>query len=460
MVTFAQEILAEGGDYQPLGSRWIDRFLRRNTDVQTKISSSLESSRTRGSNREAYEDFHCRLHTQIEEKDIKPANITNMDEHGMQELDTEAGKVIGTSLTSRAYVTSSDATAWVSIIEAGTAEGRRLSPVLIFTGASLQGQWFPPGFRLEAEFPDWRYDFSPTGWSNAEIALKWLREVYLVEAKPRSPSEWRLLVLDEHSSHISVKFMLLAHRNKVQLLYLPAHTSHKTQPLDRSVFSALKTYFRQNAKALAGFTASAAINKQRFLFCYRDASARGMAPRNIISGFRATGIWPYNPSQVLDDPEAVLEDGVPPALPPTPQKAAFDTTGSAFTTPQKSQDVRKAQEKAREQASPTNRTVRALFNKVGRSLDRKNAEIAALRAQVAHQSTELEVHRPRTRKRVREGANDRFSKIEDIAAAEEASRVAPKRKKTAATASQNHVVEEAEEMIVHGLDRIRATQEM
>ena len=264
VVTFAQEILAEGGDYQPLGSRWIDRFLRRNTDVQTKISSSLESSRTRGSNREAYEDFYCRLHTQIEEKDIKPANITNMDEHGMQELDTEAGKVIGTSLTSRAYVTSSDATAWVSIIEAGTAEGRRLSPVLIFTGASLQGQWFPPGFRLEAEFPDWRYDFSPTGWSNAEIALKWLREVYLVEAKPRSPSEWRLLVLDEHSSHISVKFMLLAHRNKVQLLYLPAHTSHKTQPLDRSVFSALKTYFRQNAKALAGFTASAAINKQRF----------------------------------------------------------------------------------------------------------------------------------------------------------------------------------------------------
>jgi hypothetical protein len=93
-------------------------------------------------------------------------------------------------------------------------------------------------------------------------------------------------------------------------------------------------------------------------------------------------------------------------------------------------------------------------------LDHKNAEIAALRAQVAHLSTELEVHRPHTRKRVKEGANERFARIEDIAAAEEASRVVPKKRKTTATASQSHVVEKAEEMIVHGLDRIRAAQEM
>ncbi len=331
---------------------------------------------------------------------------------------------------------------------------------MIFTGASLQGQWFPPSFRLEAEFPDWQYDFSPTGWSNADIALKWLKEVYLVETKPKSPSEWRLLILDEHSSHISVKFMLLAYRHKVQLLYLPAHTSHKTQPLDRSVFSALKNYFRQNAKAIAGFTASVAINKQRFLYCYRDASARGMAPRNIISGFRATGIWPYDPSKVQDDPEAVIEDRPPPTLPPTPQKAASNTKDSALTTPQKSKDVLEAREKAREHASPTNRTIRVLFNRVGRSLDHKNAEIAALRAQVGHLSTELEVHRPHTRKRVKEGANERFARIEDIAVAEEASRVAPKRRKTTATANQNHVVEEAEGMIVHRLDGIRAAQEM
>lgn len=37
-------------------------------------------------------DFYRRLHTQIEEKNIKPGNITNMDEDGIQELDSRGGK--------------------------------------------------------------------------------------------------------------------------------------------------------------------------------------------------------------------------------------------------------------------------------------------------------------------------------------------------------------------------------
>ncbi|KAK4125527.1 hypothetical protein N657DRAFT_642256 [Parathielavia appendiculata] len=112
--------------------------------------------------------------------------------------------------------------------------------------------------------------------------------------------------------------MATAWLDKVRLVYLPARTSHKTQALDRSVFSALKNYFRQGTKALASFTASAAVNKRRFLYCYTDASMLGMSARNIISGFRNTGIWPLDPSKVLEDPEAVLESQALPARPETP----------------------------------------------------------------------------------------------------------------------------------------------
>ena len=55
----------------------------------------------------------------------------------MQELESLARKVIGTSLTNRAYITSSNATIWVTVIECGIVEGRRLTPVVVFTGASL-----------------------------------------------------------------------------------------------------------------------------------------------------------------------------------------------------------------------------------------------------------------------------------------------------------------------------------
>jgi 4-hydroxybenzoate polyprenyltransferase len=112
--------------------------------------------------------------------------------------------------------------------------------------------------------------------------------------------------------------MATAWLNKVQLVYLPAHTSHKTQPLDRSIFSALKNYFRQATKALASFIVSAAVNKRRFRYCHRDIFKLGMSARNLISGFRDTGIWPLDSSKVLQDPEAVLESQAFPIRPKTP----------------------------------------------------------------------------------------------------------------------------------------------
>jgi 4-hydroxybenzoate polyprenyltransferase len=167
-----QEILAQSGVFTPLGYRWVDRFLTRHERVKTKKSVLLERSRTRGSTRERYEDFFGRLRTQIDTKKIAPCNIANMDEHGMQEVETRSGTVIGDSLTNRAVVTAPDSTNWVTVIEAITAEGRRLTPAIVFTGASLQGQWYPKWVRDHEDIRDWKYGHSPTGWSNAQNAIK------------------------------------------------------------------------------------------------------------------------------------------------------------------------------------------------------------------------------------------------------------------------------------------------
>jgi hypothetical protein len=165
-----------------------------------------------------------------------------------------------------------------------------LTPVVIFTGASLQGQWYPEFVENEEDIRDWKYDFSATGWSNSEIALKWLKQVYLLETQPENPNDWRLLILDEHLTYDTDSFRHTAFQHKVQLLFLPSHSSHKSQPLDRSVFGPLKDYFRQMTADLAYYRSSAPANKQRFLLCYRDASKVGVRDHNIFSGFRKTGI--------------------------------------------------------------------------------------------------------------------------------------------------------------------------
>jgi len=132
-------VLRQGGDFTPLGHRWVDRFFKRYKRIKIKKSVLLERSRTRGFTKATYEDFYNCLDFQLRSKRILPRNITNMDEYGMQEVEITAGTVIGDFLTNRSLITSLDRASWVSVIEAVTVEGRRLTPAIVFTGASLQG---------------------------------------------------------------------------------------------------------------------------------------------------------------------------------------------------------------------------------------------------------------------------------------------------------------------------------
>lgn len=111
-----------------------------------------------------------------------------MDEHGITEGATKAGKVVGTELTRRSMVSENDCREWVSIIEAVNARERRLKPCVVFTGNNLQGQWFPEAF------PDWPYDCTQTGFANGQICEKWLKEVFLPSTKPKDPTSWRILI--------------------------------------------------------------------------------------------------------------------------------------------------------------------------------------------------------------------------------------------------------------------------
>ena len=113
----------------------------------------------------------------------------------------------------------------------------------------------------QEQLRDWKYDYSLTGFSNAEIALKWLKEVYIPETKPSDANYWRLLILDEDSSYDTDEFMFTAFSNNVFLLFLLPYTSCKTQPMYRSVFSPIKTYFRELTFRLASCLASIRANK-------------------------------------------------------------------------------------------------------------------------------------------------------------------------------------------------------
>jgi len=63
-----------------------------------------------------------------------------MDETGLQEGESFKGKVLGHVHVRRTENDSLEASCWVSIIESITADGERLTPIVIFQGENPQAQ--------------------------------------------------------------------------------------------------------------------------------------------------------------------------------------------------------------------------------------------------------------------------------------------------------------------------------
>ncbi|GAA6080018.1 uncharacterized protein LOC119495270 isoform X1 [Tachysurus ichikawai] len=105
-----------------------------------------------------------------------------------------------------------------------------------------------------------------------------------------------------HEAHISLRALDLAKSKGIVMLTIPPHTSHRLQPLDKSVYGPFKTYYN---RALDGWMRSnpgKTASIYHIPVCVNEAFMSAMTPQNICSGFRSTGIFPYN-RYILSDAE-------------------------------------------------------------------------------------------------------------------------------------------------------------
>jgi 4-hydroxybenzoate polyprenyltransferase len=89
--------------------------------------------------KESLSEYYDGLNWVVNTKKITRPYIYNVDETGVQIGETNGGIVAGTAMTSSSERIKSDNTTWSSIIESVSADGRRLTPYVVFTGENLQG---------------------------------------------------------------------------------------------------------------------------------------------------------------------------------------------------------------------------------------------------------------------------------------------------------------------------------
>ena len=95
---------------------------------------------------------------------------------------------------------------------------------------------------------------------------------------------------------------------------LTPNTTNLTQPLDKGVFAALKTSWKQVCHKFLTNNPGRVISRYDFSALLHKAWNESMTIKNIKGGFRITGICPFNPESITLAGEDKLEQFNPQAL--------------------------------------------------------------------------------------------------------------------------------------------------
>ena len=214
-----------------LGQHWARRFVERHPKYNMRMSKPLDVQRHARHNAPEISAWYREFEAVRKELGVLDKDTWNMDESGFFCGVTKSSYVVIERGMKRAFVNNPLNRDWITSVEAISADGRVLPPLLIMAGkVHLQG-WY------QQQLPgDYRIGVTDNGYVNNEFGLQWLRFF----DKLTYTDLPRLLLLDGHDSHISVDFIDYCHDHNIWPLCLPPHTTHLMQPLDVVVFQPYK----------------------------------------------------------------------------------------------------------------------------------------------------------------------------------------------------------------------------
>ncbi|KAF2179532.1 DDE-domain-containing protein, partial [Zopfia rhizophila CBS 207.26] len=199
---------------KPVGKKWFQRYIERNPEEDPE--------------------------NVVNKHGIQDDDIYNMDEIGFQKGDIGSAKVVTACDGTKYHIQPGDRD-WVIVIKCINSAKRHIPAMVIYKGKVFQNIWFSADSGVPK---DWTVAISKTGWTNNQLGLIWLKDVFELNTRNTTGVK-RLLIMDRHSSH-----------------YV-------------AVFSSVKRRFRDGLRPAA------------------------LSNNNIESAFRATGIFPFNLGEVL-----------------------------------------------------------------------------------------------------------------------------------------------------------------
>lgn len=271
--------------------------------------------------------FFDKLECVLGREKYRASSIWNLDETSVPTV-TKPSKIIATKgKRTVGSITSAERGTNVTLLVAVSASGSSIPPMFVFPRKKYSEHFVRDGP------PDCIGVGNGSGWMT-ENDFNTFMSHFIKFVRPSKDSPI-LLVLDNHSSHLSVPALELAKNNYITMLSFPPHCSHRLQPLDVSVFGPFKKYLSTTQDGWMRSHPGKVMSIYDIPSIVRTALPLALNPQNIIKGFEKSGIYPFNkniflpsdfaPASVTDRPhvnsEKINENNSVPAIDSTQNSA-------------------------------------------------------------------------------------------------------------------------------------------
>ena len=284
------------------GRKWLKGFLKRHPEITLKTAKNLSIARAMGANETVISNWF-KLLKEIKDKfDIlSPCQIWSGDEMGVQNVPKEV-KVLGCKNIRTFQQVSGEQGETSTVLTFVNAAGQSVPPLIIQKGQRVQETWqlkapgnmkiaaTERGYIMKSKFHEYGLHF-----------VKFLKANGLAD-------KTNLLIIDRHKSHLYNLPLYEAMRaNNIEILTIPPHTSHLLQPLDSVPFAQFKKYWESNLMKYNNTHSGRVLNKVNFWDVFVPSWNSSITPKNIIAGFKKTGVYPH-------DPKVIPQESLAPSL--------------------------------------------------------------------------------------------------------------------------------------------------
>lgn len=219
------------------GKHFYYDFMQRHPDLSLRTPESTSMMRAVCFNKPQVDLFYDNIWKLMEKYTFLPSKIYNCDETGVSCVHRHQKVLAPKAVRQVGKLTSAERGKNITVLFCMSANGHFIPPFFVFPRQRMND-------RLMIGAPAERVGVAqPKGWMNSDFFRQW----WQLFGKHSHPTQENpvLLLLDGHGSHKTLAVIDFCRENNIHLISSTPHTTHKSQPLDRTFMKPFKDAYNQ-----------------------------------------------------------------------------------------------------------------------------------------------------------------------------------------------------------------------